>query len=521
MEGFTSCLSDMLDSVKAAQAKLDSSPFSMGDFLKKVGVTSNQPTVVMGRKQYKCDLCGRCFSDPSNLRRHKNIHTGLRPYECDVCGSSFRQKSQLDRHHLVHTGERPFRCAFCSKGFRDSTELRVHFRVHTGERPYSCSVCQKSFSRICYMKRHQEKHTKAESLVVQKTENSHIMTHASENEEIPEEFQCSFCSNWFETKKELEAHRPVHLKFGPTGQKLYECVECKKCFNNSSNLRKHTIIHTGKKPFTCNICNQRFRQATHLQRHYLIHTGERPFKCSICQKGFRDTSDLLKHQRVHTGEKPYQCSICDKSFKHLHNARVHRQRHLNEGYTPEEIPSLSPCPQPESSPKAESYDEERKPGRSHNKLSSKHKEHCCSDDEIIAIKISEDSLKCNVCDKTFTRISSLHRHYLMHTGYRPFSCHVCSKTFQQLSHLDRHKRIHTGERRYHCTTCRKGFRESSDLLRHQQVHMKDKSLGCQQFDKTYPTRHYLKSHQMVHEDFLETEVLADVDDSDSIEVVVI
>ncbi|KAG8554496.1 hypothetical protein GDO81_003810 [Engystomops pustulosus] len=492
MEGFTSCLSDMLDSVKAAQAKLDNSPFSMGELLKKVDVSSNQPILVMGRKQYKCDMCDRCFTDASNLRRHKIIHTGLRPYVCDICGSSFRQKSQLGRHRLVHTGERPYRCAFCTKGFRDSTELRVHFRVHTGERPYSCPICQKSFSRICYMRRHKEKH-----VMVQSPDTRHTLTSASENEEIPQEFQCSFCCQSFRTKKELDFHRPIHLKIGPTGQKLYECVECKKHFNNSSNLRKHAVIHTGKKPFTCNICNQSFRQSTHLQRHYLVHTGERPFKCSLCQKGFRDTSDLLKHQRVHTGDQRPT----------WHDTKAHE----DEDHSPE----VTPLPSPQSTVNKDSNEVKREEDFSHWKDDKS--------DDPVHDKQSRDKLQCSLCSKFFTRVSSLHRHYLMHTGYRPFTCPICGKTFQHLTHLYRHKQMHSGERRYTCTSCCSAFRDSSDLKRHQQVHMKDQSESCHQTDKTCSQMSYSKPQQKRHGQKAceESQNLLDVDDGNSIEVVLV
>lgn len=503
MDGLTSCLNEMLDSMKAAQAKLDSDPFSMGDFLKKAGVAGSLPTFVRGKKQYPCDSCGRSFSDPSNLRRHKHIHTGLRPYACDVCGSSFRQKSQLDRHHLVHTGERPFQCPHCMKGFRDSTELRVHLRVHTGERPYTCPVCEKSFSRICYMKRHQAKHSGKELLALRNPDKRRLAATTNENKDLAGAYQCSYCSDWFLTKKELEDHRPVHLKLGPSGQKLYECAECKKCFNNSSNLRKHAVIHTGLKPFTCNLCNQSFRQATHLQRHRLVHTGEKPFKCSICLKGFRDASELLKHQRVHKGEQPYQCRLSDKRL----NAKLHREQAFSSGERPwppsrfvhtaraddgdvvEELQLLE-LPSPEKKSKADEVEE------------------------------SEEDLKCSLCSRTFTRISSLHRHYLMHTGYRPFSCHTCSKAFQQMSHLDRHRQVHGRERRYDCVPGRKA---SSDLLRHQEAHAKGRSFSCYKCDKTYTQIHYLESHQKIHEQdsFLEMEIPHDVNEGNSIEVVLV
>lgn len=50
-------------------------------------------------------------------------------------------------------------------------------------------------------------------------------------------------------------------------------------------------------------------------------------QCQICKKWFYKTSDLKRHTMIHTGEKPYNCDICCRSFNRNSSLRVHMMIH--------------------------------------------------------------------------------------------------------------------------------------------------------------------------------------------------
>lgn len=56
--------------------------------------------------------------------------------------------------------------------------------------------------------------------------------------------------------------------------------------------------------------------------------------------------------------------------------------------------------------------------------------------------------RCKVCDKRFTRPSSLQTHTYSHTGEKPFACEQdgCGRRFSVVSNLRRHKKVHQGKK---------------------------------------------------------------------------
>ncbi|XP_078425901.1 uncharacterized protein LOC144697778 [Cetorhinus maximus] len=149
-------------------------------------------TVHSEEKPYMCSVCGRGFSQSSDLSEHKCRHNGMKPWKCGECGKGFKSPSDLESHWRTHTGEKPFTCSECGKGFTRSSYLLIHQRVHTGERPFTCSKCGKGF-----------------------IQSSNLWT-----------------------------HQRVH-----TEERPFKCPDCGKCYKGSMELMHHQRVHTDERPF--------------------------------------------------------------------------------------------------------------------------------------------------------------------------------------------------------------------------------------------------------------------------------
>nr|XP_020473623.1 zinc finger E-box-binding homeobox 2-like isoform X2 [Monopterus albus] len=116
-------------------------------------------------------------------------------------------------------------CPFCDRGYKRLTSLKEHikYRHEKNEESFTCPLCADTFSHRTQLEHHMTMHKPAR-------DQPPPMNDGAGNRK----FKCCECGKAFKYKHHLKEHLRIH-----SGEKPYECSNCKKRFSHSGSYSSH------------------------------------------------------------------------------------------------------------------------------------------------------------------------------------------------------------------------------------------------------------------------------------------
>lgn len=276
-------------------------------FLTRASLNIHRNAQHSAANPYTCQTCGKSFSQPSALGRHRKLHTVDKQYTCDECKKSFHILGYLQKHILkVHC--KPYKCAACTKTFSDPVKLDEHQRkwhggdgdacAVNGKDIRECYICAASFEQSNSLRRHMDACRKAhfdEPTTV--VADSMAITHRNDVD-----------ANDDESEHKVKGVPPPRLLTkiicaepgSSSRMREYKCEKCNKFLSGASVLIRHRKIHTRAKHM-CSLCGKIFNRPEDLPKHYAyVHNPMKAHRCGICFRTFSTIEVLNEHKTIHT-----------------------------------------------------------------------------------------------------------------------------------------------------------------------------------------------------------------------------
>uniref|UniRef100_A0A8B9IMN1 Zinc finger E-box-binding homeobox 1 n=1 Tax=Anser cygnoides TaxID=8845 RepID=A0A8B9IMN1_ANSCY len=175
-----------------------------------------------------------CDSDAENEQNHDpNVEEFLQQEDTAVIYPEAPEEDQRqgtpeasgqDENGTPDAFSQLLTCPYCDRGYKRFTSLKEHikYRHEKNEDNFSCSLCSYTFAYRTQLDRHMTSHKSGR-------DQRHV-TQSSGNRK----FKCTECGKAFKYKHHLKEHLRIH-----SGEKPYECPNCKKRFSHSGSYSSH------------------------------------------------------------------------------------------------------------------------------------------------------------------------------------------------------------------------------------------------------------------------------------------
>ncbi|XP_073831442.1 uncharacterized protein [Musca autumnalis] len=246
------------------------------------------------------------------IEQHIYYHQQKGAFKCDICCKCFTTRSYLRKHlsfdHLDASKEATFKCDKCNKMFTDISNLNKHktYCLRNGKdfaeqnKSHKCMECDKTYKTRATLGKHRRRVHRTPTTTIAK-----------------ERFKCNICDRDFFDRQALKDHMSVH-----TGEPAKACAFCTKTFITRVELYYH-------------LNKFHYQEWQQKQREKIKQSKEKKlYKCSQCEKSYQSPLGLKEHELSHKGILKYPCKLCSKQFKYSSNRSAHFKRvhgKANEG----------------------------------------------------------------------------------------------------------------------------------------------------------------------------------------------